>query len=131
MARDIIVLHWTTSKGFKKGELVLQQGGLFIYKTAKKLLRGADNFREIVYAELPFDAIEEISVLKSGMLKKHSLKIQVKKATFDKILNEKHSLLFKHILKLFNRQNVLYFPVLSNKVEDINTFVKMVKERLK
>ncbi|MGE0792884.1 MAG: hypothetical protein AB7V77_01735 [Candidatus Woesearchaeota archaeon] len=131
MAKEILGLHWTTNKGFKKGELVMQKEGIFVYKTAKRILRGIENFREIVYAEIPFDIIENVYITKSGLMKKHVICFKLEKESFHKLLNEKHSVLFKAIINLFNRNNVIYFPVLMNTFDEINTFVKFTKERMK
>ncbi|MDD3175705.1 MAG: hypothetical protein PHU51_04470 [Candidatus Nanoarchaeia archaeon] len=131
MAKEIQILHWTTSKGFKKGELVLQKEGIFIYKTAKTFTRGATEFRDIVYAEIPFDAINTIELTKTGLTKRHSLKISLNKEAFEKILHENHSYLFKHLTKLFNRKNILYLPVLGNTYEEIRQFTHLVKEHMR
>lgn len=131
MTKEIALLHWTTNRGFKKGEIVLQSDSIMVYKTSNKFLRFASDFREIAYAEIPLKIIEKIEIMKSGVLRNHMIRLKLDKVGFHKLLDVTHSGLFKHIVRLFNRQSYLYFPVLQNKVGEIKNFTNIIKERMK
>ena len=127
---EIVILDWTNGKSYKKGELVIQSDGIYIYKTSKFILRNAVDYREIVYAEIPFDVIQNIHIMKKGFLKNHIIKLKINKEHFQKLLGEKHSGLFKHIVNLFNKKNTLYFMVYRNTEEEVINFVNILKERI-
>jgi hypothetical protein len=132
MNTEIYYLHWATNRGHKQGELVLQTEGLFVYKTLKKLVGKAKDadFREIVYAEIPYDTIDEVVVVKTGLSRSHYLRIKVNKEHFNNLLHEKHKGLYKHIVNFFNKKHFLFFPVLKNTEEEIMHFRNLLKERI-
>ena len=130
MTKEIHLLHWTTNRGHKKGELVLQTNALMVYKTSNKFLRFASDFREIIYAEIPLNMIEKIDIMKSGVLKNHSLKLKLNEKEFHRILDATHSGLYKHVIGLINKDHYIYFPLLQNNVTEIKNFVKLIKERM-
>ncbi len=130
MSEEIDLLHWTTNSGHKKGELVLQTNSIMVYKTSKRFLRFASNFREIIYAEIPINIIEKITIQRSGVFKNHLLKIKVNEKGFHKLLDETHSGLYKHLVKLFNKNHNLFFPIFQNKFKDIKNFTNLIKEKM-
>ena len=131
MKPEISILHWTTLRGFKKGELVLQSKEIFIYKTSNKFLKMAKDFRQVIYAELPLDVVEEVTLIKKGLMRNHMLCFKLNEEKFKSLVHEKHSFLFRHLVTLFNKKNIIYFPVLRNSVEEIKEFLNLTKERLK
>lgn len=131
MSTKITLLHWTTNRGFKKGEIVLQSTEIIVYKTSKYFLRFASDFREIAYAEIPLNIIKNIEIMKSGVLKNHSLRLTLDEKGFHKLLDATHSGLYKHIIRLLNKKNYLYFPVLQNSIKEIKNFTKLIKEQMK
>ena len=130
MAEEIILLDWTNDSGRKKGELVIQKDGLFLYKTSKIVLHNVKNFRDVVYAEIPFDAIEEVHLARTGVTRSKYVRIKLKREVFQKIIKEKHSALVRHLYRLFNRKNHLYLGVLNESLEDAKKFVNILKEHM-
>lgn len=120
---EILVLQWTNTHGMKKGEIVLTPEGLWIYKTAKRVLLNADSFRDLIYAELPWSDIESITCF-DRMLNNRFIRIKISKPAFDKILHTHHGFFTKHLTNLFNRGRIVQFETLHNSGEELEFFVK-------
>lgn len=132
MASEIYYLHWTTGRGHRKGDVVLQTEGLFVYKTLKKIVGRTkdDDLREMVYAEIPYDMIKEVVLVKTGVSRGHYIRLKIDEKHFHTLLKERHNRLYSGIVSFLNKKHFLYFPVMKNTVEEIKHFVHLLKERI-
>lgn len=124
---ELLTLSWTDRHGHRLGEIVLQHEGIFVYKTAKKLLYNADSFRDIVYAELMWCDVDFIRPVKRfggyGLLVKISLE------KYHTILAKHHSSLDNHLSRLLT-DSTLFLPTYKDDNKDVLLFGHIANEKI-